>query len=72
MEESTFGGSKAASSLPCMDTGGCEECFPWSEVPILLTLLFGFYFLLKIVLSSGEKFKEALGRCSSLLAHEIE
>jgi len=32
VEESTFGGSKAASSLPCMDTGGCEECFPWSEV----------------------------------------
>lgn len=59
MEESTFGGSKAASSLPCMDTGGCEECFPWSEVPILLTLLVGSYFLLKIVPLKWGKFKEA-------------
>jgi hypothetical protein len=49
VEESTFGGTKAASSLPCMDTSGCEECFPWSEVPILTALLFGWSTLLKIV-----------------------
>lgn len=32
VEESTFGGSQACSSLACMDTSGCEEYFPWSEV----------------------------------------
>ncbi|KAG0607036.1 hypothetical protein M758_9G187900 [Ceratodon purpureus] len=32
VEESTFGGAQACTSLPCMDTSGCEEFFPWSEV----------------------------------------
>lgn len=32
IEESTFGGAKASNLLPCMDTSGCEEFFPWSEV----------------------------------------
>ncbi|KAG0571284.1 hypothetical protein KC19_6G225700 [Ceratodon purpureus] len=32
VDESAFGGAQACASLPCMDTGGCEDFFPWSEV----------------------------------------
>ena len=32
VEESTFGSSQATASLPCMDTNGCNEVFPFSEV----------------------------------------
>eukprot|EP01018_Ginkgo_biloba_P020291 Gb_03853 [translate_table: standard] len=32
VEESTFGGLQTHSSLPCMDTSGCKESIPLSEV----------------------------------------
>ncbi|KAH9326081.1 hypothetical protein KI387_006259, partial [Taxus chinensis] len=32
VEESTFGGLQARHSLPCMDTNGCNESIPMSEV----------------------------------------
>ncbi|XP_057860426.2 uncharacterized protein LOC131069119 isoform X2 [Cryptomeria japonica] len=32
VEESTFGGLQACHSLPCMDTSGCSESIPMSEV----------------------------------------
>ncbi|KAG0563045.1 hypothetical protein M758_8G000600 [Ceratodon purpureus] len=32
VEESTYGGARAGTDLPCMDTSGCGEFFPWSEV----------------------------------------
>lgn len=32
VEESTFGGFQSCNSLPCMDTDGCKESIPLSEV----------------------------------------
>lgn len=32
VEESMFGSMQTNGSLPCMDTNGCTETFPWSEV----------------------------------------
>lgn len=32
VEELTFGGLQSCGRLPCMDTDGCNDFFPWSEI----------------------------------------